>query len=125
MVYKADAIHLYSWGFVRKKNPRFMALNVNHAANSSVNYHWERKQACTLKKANSCMRKPRACLLRMTPRGKEANRNKKRKKNVLKVTPLELFYIKDGRQEENTLWLWFVYHTDRNNRVFFFSPNQV
>lgn len=67
MVYKSDAIHLYSWGFVRKKNPRFMALNVNHAANSSVNYHWERKQACALKKANSCMRKPHACLLRMTP----------------------------------------------------------
>lgn len=61
MVYKADAIQLYSWGFVRKKNPRFMALNVNHATNSSVNYHWERE------KANSCMRKPHACLLRMTP----------------------------------------------------------
>lgn len=28
-----------------------MAINLNHATNSSVNYHWERKQACTFRKA--------------------------------------------------------------------------
>lgn len=55
---------------------------------------------------------------------KRPTETRKKTKTFLKVTPLELFYIKDGRQEENTLWLWFVYHTDKNNRVFFFSPTQ-
>lgn len=46
-------------------------------------------------------------------RGKEANRN------FLKVTP-EVFCIEDGRHEEETLWLWFVFHTYKNNRVWLF-----
>lgn len=45
-------------GICEKKSPAFMAINVNHAANSSVNHHWERKQACAFRKANSFMRKP-------------------------------------------------------------------
>lgn len=80
-----------------------MPINVNHAANSSVNCNWETKQACTFRKANSFMRKPHAGKLGMTPmspypetfrlsRGKEANKNKKKKKKtLLKVTPLKLF----------------------------------
>lgn len=78
MVYKADAIHLYSWGFVRKKNPRFMALNVNHAANSSVNYHWERKQACTLKQLHE--KTPRLLAEDDTSRKRGQQKQEKKKK---------------------------------------------
>lgn len=127
-MYIAHAIHLYSWS-LWEENPSFMATDVNHAANSSVNYHWEGKQAGAFRKANTFHEKtPRSLteddtstLLPRTLRlsqGKEANRNKK-----MKVTPLELFYIKNRRREENTLWLGFVYLSDKNNRGFFSLPS--
>lgn len=50
MVYMDHAIHFYSWKICEKIDPGFMAINVNHAANSTLNYHWERKQACEFRK---------------------------------------------------------------------------
>lgn len=48
VVYTAHASHLYSWPDCerqkrKKKNPGFASLNVNRAANSSVNFRRERK----------------------------------------------------------------------------------
>lgn len=123
-------LFIYTAGDLCAENPSFMAINVNRPANSSVNYHWERKQAGAFRKANSFMRKPHAWL-RMTPlspylevKERRPTETREKKKPFLKVTPLELFYIKDGRREENTLWLWFVYHTDKNNSSLFFFPTQ-
>lgn len=38
-------------GICEKKNPSFMAINVNHAVNSSVNYHQERKTSLRIQKS--------------------------------------------------------------------------
>lgn len=112
-----------------------MGNGLNHTANSSVvNYCWERKQARAFRKANSFMRKPHAnwgwhlYLLTQNPKvapkkGGQEKQEREKKYFFFKVTPLEQFYIRDMRQEQNTLWLWFVYRSDKNNRVFF-SPTQ-
>lgn len=114
-------LFIYTAEELWEENQGSIALNVNCAANSSVNYRWENKAAHSEKQTVSWEKPTLAiaeddtsiCLPRKSGRGKE------REKKFLKVTPLELFYIKD-RQQEKTLRLRFMYCSDKNNRVFFF-----
>lgn len=92
---------IYTAGALWEEYPVFMAINVNRAANFSVNYHRESKQGHAFRKANSFMRKAHARYLRMTPLStyseSRVERKGGRKKKFLKVAPLELFYIKGRR----------------------------
>lgn len=81
-------LFIYTAGDLGEENPSFVTINVNHAANSSVNYHWERNKPVYSEKQFH-EKTPRflteddtsISLLRnlRLSQGKEANRNKKKK----------------------------------------------
>lgn len=101
-----------------------MAINVNHAANSSVNHHWERKQACAFRKANSFMRKPpRSLALDDTSISLPRKLSRGKKKTILEGYTTWAVLHKGQAAREHVVALVRV--TLKNNRVFFlFFPTQ-
>lgn len=126
IVFVTHAFNLYTGKFVRE-NPSFMVINVNHADNSSANYHQDRKQPCALAKQTVSWENPTRVdggwhlyVRTQNLKPESWKRGQEKEKSLEGYTTWTVLHKRQAARREYVVAL-FEYQSDKNNRVFFFS----